>query len=82
MSTSRIQELMEQRRTCVHNLRRSCLLFGVTGCFLIALQYFVTIHLWIPFVIWFVLLLSSVGEAVRLVRCRRELRRLSHENAA
>jgi len=82
MSVSRIQELQEQRRTCVRNLRRSALLFGITGLVLIALQYFLSIHLWIPFVIWFVLLLSSVGDAVRLVRCRRELRSLLHENAA
>jgi hypothetical protein len=80
MSTTRIQELQEQRRTCAGNLRRSGFLFGITGLVLIALQYFLSIHLWIPFVIWFVLVLSSVADLVRLVRCRRELRSLSHEH--
>jgi hypothetical protein len=82
MSISRIQELQEQRRTCVRNLRRAAWLFGVTGLVLIALQYFLSIHLWIPFAIWFLLLLSCAGDAVRFIRCRRELRSLSHENAA
>jgi hypothetical protein len=80
MSSSRIQELQEQRRTSVRNLRRSALLFGTTGLVLLALQYFLSIRLWIPFVIWSFLLLSSIGDALRLFRCRRELRSLSHEH--
>lgn len=82
MSTSRIRELQEQRQVCVRNLRRAAWLFGVTGVALVVAQYFVSVHLWLPFIIWFLLVLSTLGDAVRLVRCRRELRSLSHENAA
>ena len=78
MTASRIQELQEQRCACVRNLRRSTLLFGITGVVLIVLQFSLSVHLWIPFVIWFLLLLSPVGDAVRLMCCRRELRSLSH----
>ena len=82
MTASRTQQLQEQCRTSVRNLRRSGLLFGITGVALVTLQFFISIHLWIPFVIWFLLLLSSVGDAVQLVRCRRELRSVLHENAS
>ena len=76
MNASRIKELQEQCGVCRRNLRRAGLLFGGIGLLLIGLQFFLSVRLWVPFIIWVILLLSSLGDLVRLLRCHRELRKL------
>jgi hypothetical protein len=81
MSTARekLKELQKSRRLCLQHLRRGLVLFGITAVVLIVVQQFITIRLWVPFLILGVLSFTMVGDAVSYYSCGRQIRRLQHD---
>jgi len=76
---AKLKELLKSRRLCLQHLRRGALIFGVTAIVLIVVQQFISIRLWVPFLILGVLSFSVIGDAITYYSCGRQLRRMQHD---
>jgi intracellular septation protein A len=79
---AKLKELQKNRRLSLQHLRRGALIFGVTAVTLIVVQQFVSIQLWIPFIILGILSLTVIGDAINYFYCGRQIRKMQHDNAA
>ena len=73
---AKLKELQKNRRLSLLHMRRGGIIFGVTAAVLLALQYFIDIRLWIPFVILGVLSFTVVGDVISYFYCSRRIRRM------
>ena len=76
---AKLKELQKNRRLCLLHLRRGAIIFGVTAVALLVVQQFISIRLWIPFIILGVLSFTVVGDAISYVSCGRQIRKMQHE---
>ena len=76
---AKLKELQKIRRLCLQNLRRGAFIFGVTAVLLIILQQFISVRLWVPFLILVVLSFTVVNDAVRYYSCGRQMRRMKND---
>lgn len=77
---AKLKELKKNQRLCLQHLRWGALIFGITAIILIVVQQFVSLHLWVPFLILGVLLFTVVGDAITYYSCGRQLRKMQHKN--
>jgi hypothetical protein len=74
-----LKELEKNRRLSLLHMRRGAIILGCTGLALFVLQQFISIRLWIPFVILAILSLTVLGDAINYFRCDRRLRKLQQD---
>src|SRR5262245_57737994 len=78
----RLKELRKNQQLSLSHLRRGAVIFGLTAVGLIVVQQFVSMRLWIPFIILGVLSFTLVGDAVNYFYCARQIRKMQHEESA
>ncbi len=69
-------ELQKNRRLCLQHLRRGAVIFGATAIALLVVQQFISIRLWIPFIIPGVLSFTIIGDAINYFYCDRQIRKM------
>ena len=76
---AKLKELQKNRRLSLQHLRRGAILFCITAVALLVVQQFISMRLWIPFIILGVLSFTVVGDAINYFYCGRRIRRMQHE---
>jgi hypothetical protein len=76
------QELQREQRVARLNIRRGALLFGLTAVGLLFAQHFLGIPLWIPFIILGVLSLTVVGDLIRYLHRRRQMKKAQRDRTS
>jgi hypothetical protein len=76
------QELQKDQRMALLNIRRGALLFGLTAVGLLLAQHFLGIPLWIPFVILGLLSLTLIGDLIRYLHRRRQIKKAQRDTTA
>ena len=76
---AKLQELQKNRRLSLQHLRRGAVIFGVTALGLLVVQQFISIRLWIPFIILGVLSFTVIGDAITYYSCGRQIRRMQRD---
>ena len=73
---AKLKDLQKNRRVSLQHLRRGAVIFGVTAIILLILQQFISIRLWIPFIILGILSFTVIGDAINYFYCGRQIRRM------
>ena len=76
---AKLKELQKSQRLSLQHLRRGAIFFGTTAVALLVVQQFISIRLWIPFVILGVLSFTVIGDAINYFYCGRQIRRMQHK---
>ncbi len=76
---AKLKELRKNQQLALQHLRRGALIFGVTAVALLVAQQFISVRLWIPFVVLGVLSFTVIGDAIKYFYCGRQIRKMQHE---
>ncbi len=79
---AKLKELQKNRRLSLQHLRRGVFIFGVTTVTLLIVQQFISIRLWIPFIILGALSFTVIGDAINYIYYGRQIRKMQHDHAA
>ena len=75
----KLKEMQKNRRLSLQHLRRGAILFGVTGVALLVVQQFISMRLWIPFIVLGILSLTVIGDLISYIYCGRQIRKMQHD---
>ena len=73
---AKLKEFEKNRRLSLQHLRRGVVIFGLTAVALVVVQQFLSLRLWIPFIILGVLSFTVIGDAINYVYCGRQIRKM------
>ena len=79
LDKAKLKELQKNRRLSLQHLRQGALIFGLTAVALLITQQFISMRLWIPFIILGVLSFAVIGDAINYFYCGRQIRKMQDE---